>query len=63
MTADAVRERDEAKRKQMYLDLQKKVLDEGPYAIMFQETKQVAHARQRQELHLRTRAPTWSTTT
>jgi peptide/nickel transport system substrate-binding protein len=42
MTADAVRVRDEAKRKQMYLDEQKKVLDEGPYAIMFQETKQVA---------------------
>jgi peptide/nickel transport system substrate-binding protein len=41
-TAAAVRERDEAKRKQMYLDLQKKVLDDGPYAIMFQETKQVA---------------------
>ena len=42
MTADAVRERDEAKRKQMYLDEQKKVLDVGPFAIMFQETKQVA---------------------
>ena len=42
MTAAAVRERDEGKRKQMYLDLQKKVLDEGPFAIMFQETKQVA---------------------
>jgi peptide/nickel transport system substrate-binding protein len=42
MTADAVRERDEAKRKQMYLDEQKAVLDTGPYAIMFQETKQVA---------------------
>ena len=42
MTAAAVRERDEAKRKQMYLDLQKKVLDEGPYAIMFQSTSQVA---------------------
>ena len=42
MTADAVQERDEAKRKQMYLDLQKKVLDDGSYAIMFQETKQVA---------------------
>ena len=41
MTADAVRERDEAKRKQMYLDEQKKVLEVGPYAIMFQETKQV----------------------
>ncbi len=42
MTADAVRERDEAKRKQMYLDEQKKVLEDGPFAIMFQETKQVA---------------------
>ncbi len=42
MTADAVRERDEAKRKQMYLDEQKKVLEEGPFAIMFQETKQVS---------------------
>ncbi len=42
MTGDAVRERDEAKRKQMYLDEQKKVLEDGPYAIMFQETKQVA---------------------
>ncbi len=41
MTAAAVRERDEAKRKQMYLDEQKKVLEVGPYAIMFQETKQV----------------------
>ncbi len=41
MTADAVRERDEAKRKQMYLDEQKKVLDDGPYAIIYQETKQV----------------------
>jgi peptide/nickel transport system substrate-binding protein len=37
-----VRERDEAKRKQMYLDEQKAVLETGPYAIMFQETKQVA---------------------
>lgn len=41
-TAAAVKERDEGKRKQMYLDLQKKVLDDGPYAIMFQETKLVA---------------------
>lgn len=41
-TAAAVSERDEAKRKQDYLDLQKKVLDDGPYAIIFQETKQVA---------------------
>jgi peptide/nickel transport system substrate-binding protein len=42
MTSAAVRERDEGKRKQMYLDLQKKVLDDGAFAIMFQETKQVA---------------------
>jgi len=42
MTEAAVRERDEAKRKQDYLDLQKKVMDDGPFAIMFQETKQVA---------------------
>ena len=42
MTAAAVRERDEGKRKQMYLDLQKKVLDEGPYIIMFQSTAQLA---------------------
>jgi peptide/nickel transport system substrate-binding protein len=42
MTAAAVRERDEEKRKQMYLDLQKKVLDEGPYIIMFQSTSQRA---------------------
>ena len=41
-TAAAVSERDEGKRKQDYLDLQKKVLDDGPYAIIFQETKQVA---------------------
>lgn len=41
MTDAAVRERDEGKRKQMYLDLQKKVLDDGAFAIMFQETKQV----------------------
>jgi peptide/nickel transport system substrate-binding protein len=26
----------------MYKDLQKKVMDEGPFIIMFQETKQVA---------------------
>jgi len=42
MTAAAVRERDEDKRKQMYLDLQKKVLDDGPYIIMFQSTTQLA---------------------
>ncbi len=42
MTAAAVRERDEAKRKQMYLDLQKKVMDVGSYIIMFQATSQRA---------------------
>ena len=42
MTDAAVRERDEGKRKQMYLDLQKKVMDEGAFIIMFQDTQQVA---------------------
>jgi peptide/nickel transport system substrate-binding protein len=42
MTEAAVRERDEGKRKQMYLDLQKKVLDDGCYAIMFQSAVQLA---------------------
>ena len=42
MTAAAAKERDEATRKQMYIDLQKKVLDEGPYIIMFQSTSQRA---------------------
>jgi peptide/nickel transport system substrate-binding protein len=41
-TAAAVRERDDEKRKQMYLDLQKKVLEVGPYIIMFQATSQRA---------------------
>lgn len=41
-TNTAVRERDEAKRKQMYLDLQRQVMDQGPFMIMFQETKQLA---------------------
>ena len=39
LTDAAVSERDPAKRKQDYLDLQKKVLDDGPFIIMFQETK------------------------
>jgi peptide/nickel transport system substrate-binding protein len=42
MTDAAVRERDEGKRKQMYLDLQRKVMDEGAFIIMFQDTQQVA---------------------
>jgi peptide/nickel transport system substrate-binding protein len=42
MTDAAVRERDEGKREQMYKDLQKKVMDEGPFIIMFQDTIQLA---------------------
>ena len=42
MTDAAVRERDSVRREQMYKDLQKKVMDEGPFIIMFQETKQLA---------------------
>jgi len=42
MTDTAVAERDAGKREQMYKDLQAKVMDEGPFIIMFQETKQVA---------------------
>jgi peptide/nickel transport system substrate-binding protein len=38
----AASERDEAKRKQDYIDLQKKVLDTGSYIIMFQSTAQRA---------------------
>ena len=42
MTDAAVRERDEGKREQMYKDLQVKVMDEGPFIIMFQDTTQLA---------------------
>ena len=42
MTDAAVRERDPTKREQMYKDLQRKVMEEGPFIIMFQETKQLA---------------------
>lgn len=38
MTEAAVRERDTGKREQMYKDLQKKVLEDGPFMIMFQNT-------------------------
>jgi peptide/nickel transport system substrate-binding protein len=41
-TDAAVRERDAGKREQMYKDLQKKVMDEGPFIIMFQDTQQLA---------------------
>jgi peptide/nickel transport system substrate-binding protein len=41
-TADAAKERDEEKRKAAYIELQKAVLDQGPYIIMFQSTSQRA---------------------
>ena len=41
-TADAAKESDTEARKQAYLDLQKRMLDEGPYIIMFQSTSQRA---------------------
>ena len=40
--ADAASERDEGKRKDDYIELQKKVLDVGSYIIMFQATAQRA---------------------
>ena len=41
--ADAtVRERDSEKREEMYKDLQRKVMEDGPFIIMFQDSKQVA---------------------
>ncbi len=40
--AAAASERDENTRKQDYIDLQKKLLDVGPYIIMFQATAQLA---------------------
>ena len=41
MADAAVRERDASKREVEYKDLQAKVMDEGPFMIMFQETKQI----------------------
>ena len=41
MTDAAVKERDMGKREAMYKALQKKHMDEGPFIIMFQETKRV----------------------
>ena len=42
MTAAAARERDSEKRAEMYEDLQRKVMNEGPFIIMLQDSKQVA---------------------
>lgn len=42
LVKQAASERDEATRKQDYIDLQKKLLDVGPYIIMFQSTAQLA---------------------
>jgi peptide/nickel transport system substrate-binding protein len=44
-TDAAVRERDADKRKQMYLDLQKKLQDDSPFIIMFQSTEQIARQK------------------
>ena len=40
MVTAATQEMDRAKREQMYLDIQKKLQEEGPYAIMFQQVEQ-----------------------
>ena len=42
MTDAAVREKDAGKREQDYKDLQKLVMHEGPFVIMFQDTVQLA---------------------
>jgi peptide/nickel transport system substrate-binding protein len=41
-TDAAVRERDPEKRKQMYLDLQKKLQEDSPFIVLFQNTEQAA---------------------
>jgi len=41
-TREAVLERDPEKRAQLYLDLQKAVMDQGPFVIMFQQTELAA---------------------
>ncbi|MBP1849056.1 ABC transporter substrate-binding protein [Rhizobium halophytocola] len=41
-SADALLEKDTTKRGDMYKDLQKKVLEEGPFAVMWQETEVAA---------------------
>ncbi|HET7409778.1 MAG TPA: ABC transporter substrate-binding protein, partial [Paracoccaceae bacterium] len=40
LVMDAAREQDRATREQMYHDIQKKLQQEGPYAIMFQDVEQ-----------------------
>jgi peptide/nickel transport system substrate-binding protein len=40
MVTAAAQERDRAKREQMYHEIQKKLQEEGPYAIMFQQVEQ-----------------------
>lgn len=42
-TAAALLERDETKRAEMYKDLQKQVLETGPFVIVFQQTEVAAH--------------------
>lgn len=42
-TKAAVLERDSAKRTEMYHNLQKKLLDDGPFVILFQQTEVAAH--------------------
>ena len=42
MADAAVRERDPEKPEEMYKDLQRKVMEDGPFIIMFQDSKQVA---------------------
>ena len=41
-TDAAARERNPDERKQMYLRLQKKLQEDGPFVVMFQNTEQVA---------------------
>ena len=44
-TDAAARERDPEKRKEMYLDLQRKLQEAAPFVIMFQSTEQVARRK------------------
>ena len=60
-TDAAVKERDTDKRKQMYLDIQKKVQEDGPFVFLFQPLRQTAIAQQRQRLGAGARRSTSST--